>query len=107
MVSLAMIVILFVAIFAVLGLQLFGGRFHYCSDPGVVSRDDCVGLFNNTDSGQEEPRLWLNQVYNFDDMGQSVMLVVQMVFGGGGRLRFGAVSKCGRAAHTLVVCRSG
>ncbi|KAL4157037.1 hypothetical protein PRNP1_006063 [Phytophthora ramorum] len=46
--------------FATLGMQIFGGRFAYCSDPSVDSPEKCVGVFWNSATGILTPRVWGN-----------------------------------------------
>lgn len=56
----------FFIIFGILGVQLFKGAFHYCkgeNTKGVVNKTDC------TSRGY----LWVNQKYNFDNLGKALM----------------------------------
>ncbi|CEG49784.1 voltage-gated ion channel superfamily [Plasmopara halstedii] len=46
--------------FATLGMQIFGGRFAYCSDPSIDSMDECIGVFWNSATGVLTPRVWGN-----------------------------------------------
>ncbi|KAL4102526.1 hypothetical protein PRIC1_006271 [Phytophthora ramorum] len=46
--------------FATLGMQIFGGRFAYCSDPSVDTPEKCVGVFWNSATGILTPRVWGN-----------------------------------------------
>ncbi|KAG2781782.1 hypothetical protein Pcac1_g8246 [Phytophthora cactorum] len=46
--------------FATLGMQIFGGRFAYCSDPAIDTAEKCVGVFWNSASGILTPRVWGN-----------------------------------------------
>ncbi|KAE9001097.1 hypothetical protein PF011_g13900 [Phytophthora fragariae] len=46
--------------FATLGMQIFGGRFAYCSDPSVDTEEKCVGVFWNSATGILTPRVWGN-----------------------------------------------
>lgn len=48
-------------------MQLFKGAFYYCEGPmldGVQTREDCEKDSRNT---------WVNQKYNFDNLGQALM----------------------------------
>ena len=74
MANVTVICLLFFAIFGILGTQLFGGDFYYCSQPFDIDgkmidvRSDCVGL------GQDgDPLEWLNPYLNFDHLGNSLM----------------------------------
>ena len=56
----------FFIIFGILGVQLFKGKFYYCVGENlreVITRQDCL------EHGYE----WVNQRYNFDDLGQALM----------------------------------
>ncbi|KAG3163895.1 hypothetical protein PI126_g5356 [Phytophthora idaei] len=46
--------------FATLGMQIFGGRFAYCSDPAIDTAEKCVGVFWNSATGILTPRVWGN-----------------------------------------------
>ena len=48
---------LFWIIFAILGVQFFGGRFGQCSDPSVNARGDCTGTFVDA-NGDTVEREW-------------------------------------------------
>ena len=74
MANVTIICLLFFAIFGILGTQLFGGDFYYCSQPFDIDgkmidvRADCVGL------GQDgDPLEWVNPYLNFDHLGNSLM----------------------------------
>merc|ERR1719187_105075 len=59
----------FFIIFGILGVQLFKGLFFYCEGPevhtqNITDRWDCVKFPENR---------WLNQKYNFDNLGQALM----------------------------------
>ena len=41
---------LFMLIFAVIAVELFKGKFYYCTDSSRRTRDECVGNFINYDS---------------------------------------------------------
>jgi len=74
MANVSIIVLLFFAIFAILGVQLFGGDFYYCTQDRtidgtpVLTRDDCAGL------GMDgEPLEWVKNYLNFDHLGNAFM----------------------------------
>ncbi|XP_031353487.1 voltage-dependent T-type calcium channel subunit alpha-1G isoform X1 [Photinus pyralis] len=57
----------FFIIFGILGVQLFKGSFYYCKGEnakGVRNRTECLDLPGNT---------WVNQQYNFDNLGKALM----------------------------------
>ena len=59
----------FFIIFGILGVQLFKGLFFYCEGPevelqNITDKWDCL---NHTENR------WINQKYNFDNLGQALM----------------------------------
>eukprot|EP00002_Diphylleia_rotans_P018406 TRINITY_DN3563_c0_g1_i4.p1 TRINITY_DN3563_c0_g1~~TRINITY_DN3563_c0_g1_i4.p1 ORF type:complete len:1670 (+),score=301.84 TRINITY_DN3563_c0_g1_i4:113-5122(+) len=56
--------LLFWIMFAILGVQLFGGQFHACNDE-VGHRFECTGIY--IDGDQIAFRQWESQFVNFDD----------------------------------------
>lgn len=46
--------------FATLGMQIFGGRFAYCNDLSIDSKDACVGVFQMNATHVLTPRVWGN-----------------------------------------------
>ncbi|ODM88419.1 Voltage-dependent T-type calcium channel subunit alpha-1H [Orchesella cincta] len=59
----------FFIIFGILGVQLFKGKFYYCNgEPeslkNVTNRKECEAVEGNE---------WVNQKYNFDNLGQALM----------------------------------
>lgn len=71
-VNVALLLLLVIGIFAVLGLQLFSGLFYSCNDGSVAGVVDCTGLFMNA-MGEEIPRVWSRPFINFDSFGSSLM----------------------------------
>ncbi|XP_022091428.1 voltage-dependent T-type calcium channel subunit alpha-1I-like isoform X3 [Acanthaster planci] len=58
----------FFVIFGILGIQLFKGTFYYCTGPSVKN------VMNKTHCLQAHPNnQWVNQQYNFDNLGQALM----------------------------------
>ena len=62
------IVAALVFLFAMLGMQLFQGKLHFCSDPLIYLESECVG----TEASSPTNRVWLNQKAHFDWIGRSV-----------------------------------
>ncbi|KAK3235489.1 hypothetical protein CYMTET_54311, partial [Cymbomonas tetramitiformis] len=64
-------------VFAILGVQLFGGQFHRCNDSSVSHKDECVGRYLHypTDVGWPiwTERKWSYSVYHFDHMGAAMV----------------------------------
>ncbi|KAL3662014.1 hypothetical protein V7S43_012821 [Phytophthora oleae] len=68
--------------FATLGMQIFGGRFAYCSDPAIDTAETCVGVFWNSATGILTPRVWGNlSGLHFDNITgamSSILFLVSM-----------------------------
>jgi hypothetical protein len=79
---------LFWLIFGICGVQLFGGRFGYCTyrdDDGttvselvVNNQSDCCALDNCLVSNPEGAYYWQNPVVNFDSTGQAMLALFQV-----------------------------
>lgn len=74
MADVSIICLLFFFIFGIMGTQLFGGTFYYCTQPRNIdgalidTREDCNGL------GEDgEPLEWINGFPNFDHLGNSLL----------------------------------
>eukprot|EP00111_Clytia_hemisphaerica_P002564 TCONS_00007303-protein len=72
-INILVITIQFLFIFAVIGVQLFAGKFYYCTDESKMHRDECYGYYitfkdSNYNQPRQEPREWKNQVFNFDNV---------------------------------------
>lgn len=86
-------VLIFVAmlflVYGVVGLELFIGVFHKCTDPSVTTREECVGLYNASEmtSLQGETstvaqRLWVADTppsTSFDTIEQSLYTVFKLI----------------------------
>ncbi|XP_067437347.1 voltage-dependent L-type calcium channel subunit alpha-1C isoform X4 [Thunnus thynnus] len=64
--------------FACIGVQLFKGKFFFCSDSSKQTQADCRGFYityKNGDVGKPEraPRKWENNDFNFDDVLNGMM----------------------------------
>ena len=59
----------FFIIFGILGVQLFKGLFFYCDGPDVVAQN----ITNKAECLQYEDNRWINQKYNFDNLGGALM----------------------------------
>ncbi|KAL0967204.1 hypothetical protein UPYG_G00249120 [Umbra pygmaea] len=64
--------------FACIGVQLFKGKFSYCSDSSKSTEPECRGsyiMYKDGDVGkpQRSLRLWENSDFNFDDVLQGMM----------------------------------
>nr|CAD7393797.1 unnamed protein product [Timema cristinae] len=93
LVSILLIVLMFV--FASYGVQLFGGRLARCTDPTIVHRDDCVGVFmrrvfvtkmklvpgdGESYPAMLVPRVWANpRRFNFDNIGDAMLALFEVL----------------------------
>lgn len=70
-----------VFVFAIIGVQLFGGKFYYCNDSSIKHRDDCFGMYQPLpDQPYLLQRIWHNPTYNFDSV-PNAMLTLSVVTG--------------------------
>lgn len=67
----------FFTIFAILGLNLFMGKFFRCNDDSVTWQSECVGTFVD-ESGQSAAREWANPTYSFDSFGESMLTLFEV-----------------------------
>jgi hypothetical protein len=51
MANVSMVVLMLMLIFAILGVQLFHGKFRRCNDDSVAGKVECVGTFMDAESG--------------------------------------------------------
>merc|ERR1719316_1787658 len=67
------IVMSFFFLFAILGGQIFAGKFYYCDEDDrllseqIKTKQDCITLSSKGENA------WVNQPYNFDHLGNSLM----------------------------------
>uniref|UniRef100_A0A8C5HFI5 Voltage-dependent L-type calcium channel subunit alpha n=1 Tax=Gouania willdenowi TaxID=441366 RepID=A0A8C5HFI5_GOUWI len=64
--------------FACIGVQLFKGKFSYCTDSSKQTQAECKGFFimykdGNVAKPERRTRLWENSDFNFDDVLQGMM----------------------------------
>lgn len=59
----------FFIIFGILGVQLFKGLFFYCDGPDVIAQN----ITNKMECLQHKENRWINQKYNFDNLGGALM----------------------------------
>ncbi|GLI63280.1 hypothetical protein VaNZ11_006186 [Volvox africanus] len=73
MANVSIVCILFFLIFAILGVQLFSGRFYRCNDDSVAGISECVGTFNDPRTNNTIERTWKNDFPNFDNTGNALL----------------------------------
>ena len=66
-------------IFGILGINLFCGQFWHCTDGSMYGIEDCVGAYVNEASTELEARRWLNQASNFDNIGESMFALYEIM----------------------------
>ncbi|CAL1528277.1 unnamed protein product, partial [Lymnaea stagnalis] len=57
----------FFIIFGILGVQLFKGTFYHCKGPNILQ------ITNRSQCEADKKNSWINQKYNFDNLGQALM----------------------------------
>uniref|UniRef100_A0A3Q0KUE9 Voltage-dependent calcium channel n=1 Tax=Schistosoma mansoni TaxID=6183 RepID=A0A3Q0KUE9_SCHMA len=90
MVSVLLVVFMF--IFAVYGVHLFGGRLAICNDRSIMTKEKCVGRFmrelasTKLKSVKGEsikilvPRVWANpRNFNFDNIGNAILALFEVL----------------------------
>lgn len=77
-------------IFAILGVELFSGKFHCCSDPSRIYQEgmsgtwggdpalECSGNITDPLSGEQVAREWRSDMPNFDNTLQALLTLFQM-----------------------------
>ncbi|KAG2448926.1 hypothetical protein HYH02_006274 [Chlamydomonas schloesseri] len=73
MANVSVVCILFFLIFAILGVQLFSGRFYRCNDDTVAGQTECVGNFTDPLTNSTLERHWSNDFPNFDNTGNALL----------------------------------
>lgn len=56
------------SLFAILGMQLFSGKFWSCTDPRLNTKAECTGI-----SDEGIVRAWVNAEFNFDWYGSALL----------------------------------
>jgi hypothetical protein len=68
--NVSLLMIMFVFIFSIIGVQLFKGKFYECTDGVSRTRDECLT------SGER----WVNPSFgNFDNVGYGILVLLEMV----------------------------
>lgn len=102
----------FFLIFGILGMRLFMGKFHSCTDPEIERQRECTGymteyetvprqwnetggtcnderVFRRVDcrgvynASQAVPRYWTNEYRNFDNIGKAMLTLFEIASGEG------------------------
>nr|XP_042895043.1 muscle calcium channel subunit alpha-1 [Parasteatoda tepidariorum] len=64
--------------FAVIGVQLFKGKFYRCNDESKMTEEECQGQYVVYQGGETmkitiEDRIWDNNEFNFDDVAKAML----------------------------------
>jgi hypothetical protein len=59
-------------IFAILGTQLYSGKFSRCNDETITDRFNCTGQFLDPKSGLLADREWMRPEDNYNDVAQGL-----------------------------------
>ena len=102
MANVSVVMLMFFIIFGILGVQVFAGMFYRCTDPGVSTREQCVGSYYDAVTGDVAERRWNNAYLNFDNLYRALIsLFVMSTLDGYGQLMFDSLDTVGRACHPI------
>ena len=73
---------LFMFIFSVIAVELFNGKFFYCTDDSVRFKDQCHGEFSGEENNIEE-RQWKRHSFHYDDVFNSFLTLFVISTGEG------------------------
>lgn len=75
--NILIVYILFQFIFAVIAVQLFNGKFFYCTDYSKSTADECQGEYFEFGDGNEPPavvtREWAKQQFHYDNVAAAML----------------------------------
>ncbi|XP_070176328.1 voltage-dependent calcium channel type A subunit alpha-1-like [Littorina saxatilis] len=85
--NILIVYMLFQFIFGVIAVQLFSGRFFYCTDESKTSKDECQGQYFEYEGNAELPtvkdRMWLRQDFHYDDIFNAMLTLFTVTTGEG------------------------
>jgi len=64
-------------VFAIMGVQLWAGKFWYCNDDSVSKASECVGSYQSG-VGVNGTRMWINAPMNFDDVTNGMLTLFEV-----------------------------
>ncbi|XP_012056925.1 PREDICTED: voltage-dependent calcium channel type A subunit alpha-1-like [Atta cephalotes] len=86
-INILIVYILFQFIFAVIAVQLFNGKFYYCTDESKYTQEDCNGHFfvfeKNNILPKFEPRKWQPQDFHYDNVIMAMLTLFAVQTGEG------------------------
>ncbi|KAL8602085.1 hypothetical protein ACOMHN_007355 [Nucella lapillus] len=85
--NILIVYILFQLMFAVIAVQLFSGRFFYCTDESKTTKDECQGQYfeyeGNSDLPTVKDRQWLRQDFHYDNFISAMLTLFTVTTGEG------------------------
>lgn len=85
--NILIVYILFQFIFAVISVQLFNGKFHYCTDLSKLTQPECKGeffVFTEADKPPKvEKRSWKHQPFHYDNVMAAMLTLFTVQTGEG------------------------
>jgi hypothetical protein len=72
MVNVTLLLVMCVAIFGILAVQLYSGVYYRCNDVTVAGVEECIGSYTD-EFGQAVERKWTRPHYNFDNLGNALL----------------------------------
>ena len=95
-------------IFAVIAVELFKGKFYFCTDSSKRTPETCVGNFINYDSKyniQVQPREWKRKDFHYDNVFHAFLTLFVISTGEG---KVSRVSKiCKNDGFRMAKCTLG
>ncbi|KAJ6638739.1 Voltage-dependent calcium channel type A subunit alpha-1, partial [Pseudolycoriella hygida] len=86
-VNILIVYILFNFIFAVIGVQLFNGKFFHCTDESKHTAIDCQGSYftysGSSSLPEAKPRKWLSQSFHYDNVATAMLTLFAVQTGEG------------------------
>ncbi|XP_070508107.1 voltage-dependent calcium channel type A subunit alpha-1 isoform X4 [Chironomus tepperi] len=86
-INILIVYILFQFIFAVIAVQLFNGKFFWCTDSSKHTEEECQGsyfVFDNDEMlPREEKRVWDNQNFHYDNVATAMLTLFAVQTGEG------------------------
>ncbi|XP_030853656.1 voltage-dependent calcium channel type A subunit alpha-1 isoform X7 [Strongylocentrotus purpuratus] len=84
--NIAIVYLLFMFIFAVIGVQLFKGKFFHCSDLSKVTEEECQGryfLYEGDQIKESADRVWDKYEFNYDNVALAILTLFTVSTGEG------------------------
>ncbi|XP_050331195.1 voltage-dependent calcium channel type A subunit alpha-1 isoform X18 [Bactrocera neohumeralis] len=86
-VNILIVYILFQFIFSVIGVQLFNGKFFYCTDESKHSSEECQGYYFKYEEDEllpkQEERIWRPRSFHYDNVAAAMLTLFAVQTGEG------------------------